>query len=231
MFRKWLFFNLSVSRTAVTTVETSDAYQIMLMLILMMQACVVCVFACTHVLCKPVRAYVSVREFSFLSIVKFIAWSSVSGEKGVFFFPLTISTTTSGHVSCLNWYEAEITKLANITKLMESTTTCPCGLPMLSNESRWMFDWSRFVTKSGCHSVCFYDRQQLTQSTMVRLYSGLRSMSDTCNCCAKSTQEHTSRWRQEHYIKERRSLKLVMYNSWKTRETLIDNYYSYLFIK
>ena len=134
-------------------------------------------------------------------------------------------------MSCLNWYEAEVTKLADITEVMESTTTCPCGLPMLSNESRWVLDWSRFVTKSGCHSVCFYDRQARTQSTMVSLYSGFPSMSHICNCCAKSTQEHASRWWQEHYNFECRSLKLVVYNIWKKGKNMIDKYYSYVFIK
>ena len=108
-----------------------------------------------------------IHHFKSLSALSLLHDVLFQARKGVFFFPLTISTTSSGHVSCLNWYEAEIAKLANITKQMESTTTCPCGLPMLTNESRWMFDWSRFVTKSGCLSVCFYDRQPRTQSTMV----------------------------------------------------------------
>ena len=61
-------FNVCVSPRAVTTVETSNVCQIMLMLILMMYVCVVCVcvFTCAHVLCKPVRAYVCEREFTFL---------------------------------------------------------------------------------------------------------------------------------------------------------------------
>ena len=85
----------------------------------------------------------------------------------MFFFPL--STTSAGHLSCLKWYNAEITKLDNITKQVESTIDCPCSLPMLSTESRYVFDWNRFATKGGCRSVCFYDRQQSMQSTKVRL--------------------------------------------------------------
>ena len=56
-------FNVCVSSKAVTTVDTSNVYQIMLTLIL---ACVcICVFACAHVLRKPVRACVCEREFTF----------------------------------------------------------------------------------------------------------------------------------------------------------------------
>ena len=57
-----------MSPRTVTNVEISNVYQIMLMLMLMMYVCVVCecVFACAHVLCKPVRAYVCEREFTFI---------------------------------------------------------------------------------------------------------------------------------------------------------------------
>ena len=43
-------FSVYVSPRAVTTVDTSNVYQMMLMLILMMRACVVCVYgnACLH---------------------------------------------------------------------------------------------------------------------------------------------------------------------------------------
>ena len=44
-FRKYLFLTFE-SPKAVTTVDTSNMYQIMLLLILVMQACVVCVDAC-----------------------------------------------------------------------------------------------------------------------------------------------------------------------------------------
>ena len=70
--------NVCVSPRAVTTVETSNVYQTVLMLILMMHACVVCVFAyaclharkccvnlCVHMFVNVNSLFFSMNTFSF----------------------------------------------------------------------------------------------------------------------------------------------------------------------